>query len=298
MAGVAIEKANLHEQMLLQQQRQKEIELARQVQLGFLPQSAPQLPGYEFYSYYGAAMTVGGDYYDFIPFPDGRIAVVLGDVAGKGVPASLLMAKLSAEARYCLLTQPDLVTAVNLLNEQLIRGGIGDRFVTLAAAVLNPADHSVALVNAGHMNPILYRALDGTVEEAVTGAASGIPLGIMAGFEYEEARLALAAGENLLLFTDGVTDAMDPAGEMFGPDGIRRALLDDNPLGCPTRPKQIGERVLHSVRKHANGRSQNDDIALVVFGRLEPGAASPTGTGATNIKIIPDSGRLSVQDLG
>jgi serine phosphatase RsbU (regulator of sigma subunit) len=296
LAAVAIEKAKQHEQILTWQKQQHEIKLAQEVQLGFLPQSAPELPGYEFYSFYGAALTVGGDYYDFVPLPDGRIAVVLGDVAGKGVPASLLMAKLSAEARYCLLTQPDLVSAVNLLNEQLIRGGIGDRFVTLAAAVLNSADHAVTLVNAGHMNPMLYRVQDGTLEEAVTSDQSGIPLGILAGFEYTAVRLTLDVGDSLLLYTDGVTDAVAPDGEMFQVEGIRKALLDETPVGFPTRPKGIGERVLHCVRKHANGRAQNDDIALVCFGRLEPGAPSATGSGA-NIKMVPDSVGLNARDL-
>ena len=287
LAAVAIEKAKLHENMLLQQKQQKEIELARQVQLGFLPQTQPELPGYEFFASYSAALSVGGDYYDFIPLPDGRIAVVLGDVAGKGVPASLLMAKLSAEARFCLLTQPDPVLAVNLLNDQLIRGGIGDRFVTLAAAVLNPRDHTVTLVNAGHLNPILFRPGAGTFEEAVTSRDSGLPLGIIAGFEYPSVRLTLEPGDNLLMFTDGVTDAMAPNGDMFQLDGIRSAVLDDSALGPPTRPRAIGERVLQHVRRHAAGRSQNDDIALVFFGRLGPDAGPESGTGA-RLHVVPN----------
>ncbi|MGL4419024.1 MAG: FHA domain-containing protein, partial [Gemmataceae bacterium] len=119
LAAIALDKARLLEGMFAQQKQQKEIELAQKVQLGFLPQGTPKIPGYEFYGVYSAALTVGGDYYDFIHFPDGRLAIVLGDVAGKGVPASLLMAKLSAECRYCMLTQPDAASAVKLLNESL-----------------------------------------------------------------------------------------------------------------------------------------------------------------------------------
>jgi len=92
------------------------------------------------------------------------------------------------------------------------------------------------------------------------------------------------------LFTDGVTDAMAPNGDMFHLDGIRKSLLDDNPLGAPTRPKGIGERVLHCVKKHAGGRAQNDDIALVCFGRLDPGAAA--GTGVSQVQVVPDSARI------
>jgi serine phosphatase RsbU (regulator of sigma subunit) len=292
LAAVAIEKANLHQTMLLQQKQQKEIDLARQVQLGFLPQTSPEIPEYEFYACYSAALAVGGDYYDFIPLPDGRIAVVLGDVAGKGVPASLLMAKLSAEARFCLLTQPDLVMAVNLLNEQLIRGGIGDRFVTLAAVILNPADHTVTMVNAGHMNPMLYHMSTGNVSEAVANQDSGIPLGIMAGFEYTSVTMKLEPGDTILLYTDGVTDAMAPSGEMFGTEGIHQAIRPGDSATELDHPKLVGERILQSVKKHANGRAQNDDIALVCFGRLEPGVGARTGQGESNVLVAPDSGQI------
>lgn len=264
LASVAIEKAHLHVAMVAGEKERNEIELAKKVQLGFLPQVFPQVPGYEFYGAYSAAQSVGGDYYDFIPLPDGRVAVVLGDVAGKGVPASLLMAKLSAEARFCMLTQPDPAKAVSLLNEQLIRGGIGDRFVTLAAAVLNPADHTCALVNAGHLNPLVYRSVDKTLTEACTNEQSGLPLGIVPGYPYEIVRVPFGPGDHLLLFTDGVTDSQAPAGEMFGLSGIQKAMG-----GGPGRPRTCGEQLMAAVRKHAAGKAQNDDIAIVCFGRVE-----------------------------
>ena len=105
-ASIAIENARLHETILVQQKLEEENKAATKVQLGFLPQSFPILPGYEFFAHYTAARTVGGDYYDFIPLPDGQLAVLLGDVSGKGVPAALLMARLSGEARVSMLTQP------------------------------------------------------------------------------------------------------------------------------------------------------------------------------------------------
>jgi serine phosphatase RsbU (regulator of sigma subunit) len=277
LCAVAIERARMHEAQIAQKKQENEIKIAQEVQKGFLPQSAPKLPGYEFFSFYGAAQTVGGDYYDFIPLPDGRLGVLLGDVAGKGVPASLLMARLSAEARFCMLTQPDLPRAVNLLNEQLIRGGIGDRFVTLAAAVLDPATHRVTLVNAGHMNPLRLRLGDGELTDAVSNADSGLPLGVMSGFENTAVELTLGPGENLIFFTDGVTDAMSPTGALFGPDGLRAALADDPKAGPPTRPQEIGERLIAAVRRHAAGKPQNDDIAVVCFGRLDPSVGPPTG---------------------
>ncbi len=268
LCAVAIEKASLHETQLAQKKQQNEIEIARKVQEGFLPKTPPSAMGYEFYSVYSAAQTVGGDYYDFIPMPDGRIAVLLGDVAGKGVPASLLMAKLSAEARFCMLTQPTPADAVNLLNEQLICGGIGDRFVTLAAVIINPLTNAVTIVNAGHLNPIKYHAETKSFEEVITNDQSGLPLGLVSGFEYQAIELTLEIGETLLIFTDGVTDAMSPTDVMFELEGVKKICVDSHPQGPANRPRVIGERLINALRKHAAGRPQNDDIAIVCVGRL------------------------------
>lgn len=278
LAGVAIEKARLHETVLTREKEQKEIELARKVQLGFLPQTLPEVTGYEFYSHYSPAQTVGGDYYDFIALPGGRVAVVLGDVAGKGVPAALLVAKLSSEVRFCLLTVPNLAQAVCLLNEQMIQGGLGDRFVTLAVMVIDPAEHVVTVVNAGHMAPKLYRAATAELVDAISLDDTGVPVGALPGFPFEQVTMPLEVGDTMVVFTDGVTDAMSPSGEMFGNDRVDRALApDDSALAADAqRPKRMGERLVAAVRSHANGRAQNDDIAVVAFGRLEAGVGPNT----------------------
>ncbi len=282
LAGVAIEKARLHEAALVSEKEKKEIELARKVQLGFLPQTLPDVAGYEFYSHYSPAQTVGGDYYDFISLPGGRVAVVLGDVAGKGVPAALLVAKLSSEVRFCLLTVPNLADAVSLLNEQMIMGGLGDRFVTLAVMVIDPVAHLVTMVNAGHMAPKLYRGATGELVDAITLDATGLPVGALPGYPFEQVMLTLEVGDSMVAFTDGVSDAMSPppADELFGPERLDAALLpDDSALASDAqRPKRLGERLVAAVRAHANGRPQNDDIALVAFGRLEAGIGPTTST--------------------
>lgn len=279
LAAVAIEKARLHEAVLSREKEQKEIELARKVQLGFLPQTLPDVAGYEFYSHYSPALTVGGDYYDFIALPGGRVAVVLGDVAGKGVPAALLVAKLSSEVRFCLLTEPKLAQAVSALNEQMIAGGLGDRFVTLAVLVIDPARHEVTVVNAGHMAPKWYRAATGELVDAISLEATGPPVGAAPGYPFEQVSFALATGDSVALFTDGVSDAMNPSGVMFSQEAVDRYLApDESALAAEAqRPKRVGERLVAAVRTHANGRPQNDDIAVVAFGRLEAGAGAPTG---------------------
>lgn len=268
LAAVAVEKAKLHETVLARERERKEIELARAVQLGFLPQSFPEIEEYEFYSHYSPAQSIGGDYYDYIHIPGGKVAVVLGDVAGKGVPAALLVAKLSSEVRYCLLTEADPAKAIAMLNDQMIRGGLGDRFVTLTVAVLDPKVHTATFVNAGHINPRLYRTRSKELLDAISTDLSGLPLGVMPGYEFESVNLALEPGDTISLVTDGVTDAMAPSGVMFGLEAVDRCLVADNAAGA--RPLRTGERLVHAVRRHANGRAQNDDIAVVCFGRLDP----------------------------
>src|SRR5215211_3756847 len=140
-AGIALENARMHETILNQQKLEEENRAATRVQKGFLPQSFPLLPGYEFFAHYTAARTVGGDYYDFIPLPDGKLAILLGDVCGKGVPAALLMARLSGEARVSMLTQPDVAAAVTHLNDQLMQANLEDRYVTLSAFVKGHSAH-------------------------------------------------------------------------------------------------------------------------------------------------------------
>src|SRR5947209_11971141 len=127
-----------------------DLELAREVQRGFLPLRLPEVPGYEFFAHYESAYEVGGDYYDFILLPGRRVAVLLGDVAGKGVVAALLMAKLIADARFCMLTEPGPAAAVTRLNSLMNKFTMTDRFVTLAVTVLDPERHTATLVNAGH----------------------------------------------------------------------------------------------------------------------------------------------------
>ncbi|HVL11997.1 MAG TPA: SpoIIE family protein phosphatase [Gemmata sp.] len=289
LASVALEKARMHEDALAREKVQKEIELARQVQLDFLPQTLPLVDGYEFYAHYSPAQTVGGDYYDFVPLPGGRLAVVLGDVAGKGVPAALLVAKLSSEVKFCLATEPDPARAVTRLNDQMMRGGLRDRFVTLAVLVLDPVAHAVTVVNAGHMNPKLYRAEVAELSDSVTSDQSGLPLGVVPAYEYGSVTIPLAPGDTLAVYTDGVTDAMNPAGEMFGYDRVDRNLSPEEvALEDGARAKRMGERLVADVRRHANGRAQNDDIAVVCFGRLEAAHGPNTGLsrgGTAPIKV-------------
>jgi serine phosphatase RsbU (regulator of sigma subunit)/pSer/pThr/pTyr-binding forkhead associated (FHA) protein len=264
VASIALENARMHEERLEQERDRQQMELARRVQLGFLPQQLPEMPGYMFAAHYESALDVGGDYYDFVPLADKKLAITLGDVAGKGVPAALLMAKLSSDARFCLLTQPDLSNAVNHLNNLLCgQAGKIDRFVTLSAALLDPTAHKVCIVSAGHMSPLLYRKASGKLEDAVPKNMSGMLLGVVEGTTFSTFSVDLDPGDCLLLFTDGVIDAVNAANERFSQEGILRALR-----GLPLDAKMMCDRLLRAVKQHSAGQEQADDITLVSLGRV------------------------------
>jgi len=262
-ASIALENAKLHQEAVARERLRRDLELAHQVQLSFLPKKLPEVQGYEFFAHYESAQEVGGDYYGFIPMQGKRLAITLGDVAGKGVPAALLMAKLSSDTRFCLLTQADLARAISELNDLLyLHTSEMDRFVTLGAAVLDPDTETVTLVSAGHPSPLLYSRSTSKITEVVPRDVAGVPLGMLPEQEYASCQVRLQPGDYLLQFSDGVPDAYNVRNEAFHTDGIYAALE-----GGPYSPKAAGERVVKAVKQHAAGRSQHDDITLVCFGR-------------------------------
>jgi serine phosphatase RsbU (regulator of sigma subunit) len=259
---VALAAARLHSEGLLRQQRERDLAVARDIQLALLPQSLPELQGHAFRACYKAAQEVGGDYYDFVPLSGGRLAVLVGDVAGKGVPAALVMAKFSVEARVCLEAEPDLATAVRRLNEQMCRANLPDLFVALTAAVFDPAESVLRVLSAGNPSPVIYRAASAVVEQAVPPAAYGPPMGLFPGAEYVASSVHWCPGDGLVLFSDGVTEAMNAGSEMFGDGGVRAALE-----GGALTAGEAAERLLSAVQMHAAGWEQSDDIVLVCVGR-------------------------------
>jgi len=263
-AGVALENARMHETLVARAGLERDLELAQRVQKSFLPKKFPQIAGYEFYAHYESAQEVGGDYYDFIPLPNQQLGVMIGDVAGKGVPAALLMAKVSSDARFCTLTEPNLTTAIDKLNEHLQEAGQLDRFVTFGACVIDLKKHTVTVVSAGHQAPLIYRSATKKYEDGCTTDQTGFPLGIIEGVPYECNTFTLEAGDSVVLFTDGVSESRSKDERDFGMDGVYAAL---NP--GPMTPKEMGVRLAEAVKKHALGRKPHDDLTVVTFGRLK-----------------------------
>ena len=249
---------------LARERLQLDLKWAREVQRTLLPQRMPEIAGYEFFGYYESAFEVGGDYYDFISLSRERTAVLLGDVAGKGVMAALLMAKLSADARFCMLTEPDPATAITKLNSLMNQSGIADRFVTLVAAILDPRSHTATMVNAGHPPPLIYHHAARSVDELINKSGAGVPLGLVDGFEYASWEVSLEPGDSILAFTDGVTDTMDLQDLQLEIKGVRAAVQGH---GEAYTPRTLVEQVVKVVKQFSTGRSQHDDIALVGFGR-------------------------------
>lgn len=259
--SLAVDNANLHERTLWRTQMERELMAAQQVQQDFLPDQPPQLANYEFSDYYKAAHRIGGDYFDYIDLPSGKLAVALADVAGKGVPAALLMAKLYSMVRHALLTHSSLAEATNSLNAVISTKGMAERFITCILAVIDAENHKLSIANAGHLPPIRRNA--GGRVEMIGLEESGFPLGLVPDHEYHILDLDLEEGESWLFFTDGVTEAMNPNQELYSVERLMNTIT--------VGPATIGPLVngiVSDVRKFADNRPQNDDICLLGFHRI------------------------------
>ncbi len=259
-AAVAVENAQLHEVAMKEQLLRTELDQAHRVQQAFLPSTAPRVAGYEFFNFYEPATHLGGDYFDYIPLTGGRLAVALGDVSGKGAPAALLMAKLSAEARYCLVMESTPAAAVARLNNCFCDSSWEGRFITLIMAVIDPLRHEVTMVNAGHLAPVM-RTAAGKIQELGVGEGR-LPLGVDNDVEYHAFTVSLNAGETITVYTDGVSEAMNVGSDLYGVPRLRTAMEQ-----APASPAALGQYILGDVRRFVGSRAQTDDICMVCFGR-------------------------------
>jgi serine phosphatase RsbU (regulator of sigma subunit) len=240
---------------------QRDLELAQQVQIALLPQKQPAISGWTFFDHYKAANVIGGDYYDYIPLSDGRVAVIVADVSGHGIAAALMMTKLSAEAKFCLATHDQPAEVIARLNSLLCEDAVDDRFVTMVLLLISPDGGTVHMANAGHLCPVL-RSADGEAKD-VAESATGLPLGVMDGFEYESASFDVSMGEIVTLVTDGITEATDEHDEeMFGLDRMRKSCQrtsDDL--------QEYGSLIVQDVQQFSHFAAQGDDICVVCMKR-------------------------------
>ncbi len=261
-AAVTFENARLLVSFMEKQKQDNEMDIARAVQHALLPEKMPEVPGYNFFASYESAQAVGGDYYGCSTKEDGKkVCLAFGDVAGKGVPASLVMSRLSSVVQSTLEFVDDVGEACERINNHMCANAVEGRFVTFTLVVLDVVTHEMALVNAGHMSPMIRRP-DGSVEDFAEEQV-GLPIGVVEGIPYEVARRTLEPGETVVIYTDGVSEAMNPASDLFGTDHLRQFISKNT-----SNPTELGKLILKDVKRHAAGRYQNDDITLMSFGRL------------------------------
>jgi predicted ester cyclase len=238
---------------------EQELMVARRIQQASLPKEVPELEGWKISPHYRPAREVGGDFYDFHLLREGRLGLVVGDATGKGVPAALVMSTtcgmLQLAAQALGSSSPGEVLA--RVNETLLTRIPSNMFVTCFYAILEPESASLSYANAGHDLPYLHR--NGAAEEL---RARGMPLGLMPGMGYEEKETILQAGESALFYSDGLVEAHDPKGEMFGFPRLR-ALITEH-----TEEKSLGNFLMEELYFFVGeGWQQEDDITLLTLER-------------------------------
>jgi len=254
-----IENARLHEEEERLRQMEEDLRMARSIQQGLLPKSVPKVAGVDLFGFTASAREVGGDYFDWVTLPNGKVGCVVADVSGKGMPAALLMAQLQAAFRAQAQTDssPDLIlTAVNQFLGSTMEA---DRFVTLFYAVVDPGADRLIYANAGHNPPLLWRA-DGKVEWLDSG---GLMLSPVSMLPYEVFELPFTPGDALIIYTDGVTEAEAASGEQYGEERLNDVVVG----GARDSAHLIGERLRLAVEQFAAGCEQSDDITLTVIAR-------------------------------
>jgi len=262
MAAVAIENARLAEIEERERRVSLEMEQAAAIQRALLPAAAPQWPGLDIAAFSQPCSRAGGDYHDFFERPDGRVVLVVGDIAGKGMPAALLMASLQARVQVLIEAEPEPARLVERLNRITAADCPGNRFVTLFYCDIEPASGEMRYVNAGHNPPLLLRAKGG-MERLDAG---GLLLGVFPRATYSAGRTRLEAGDTLVLYSDGVTEAAPPeSDEEFGETRLAEAVAGGH---CA---RDMVERALAAVSAFAGSVSAADDFTLVVARKLAGG---------------------------
>ena len=260
--GKVVESWDSYDQLSLMRQRlEQELRVAREIQQALLPKDLPRFPGYELSAYYQPAREVGGDFYDFLDLEDGRLGVVVGDATGHGIPAALVMANTQSVLRAVAQrggggSAPGQALAE--ANEVLFTYIPPNMFVTCFYGILDPESGHLVYANAGHNLPC-WRHYD----EVGELRARGMPLGLMPGMEYEEKETILVPGDGVLFYSDGLIEAHDPQGEMFGTPKLREVVEGQ---GEEEGEGSLVARLLKELSGFVgDGWEQEDDITLVTL---------------------------------
>jgi serine phosphatase RsbU (regulator of sigma subunit) len=258
-AGSELMGQRLEQERIERERVEQELQVARRIQQASLPKVVPRLEGWQITPFYKPAREVGGDFYDFHLLSEGRVGLVVGDATGKGVPAALVMSttcgmlQLAARA----LGSPSPGEVLGEVNETLLARIPPNTFVTCLYAILEPKSGTLSYANAGHDLPYLWHG--GAAEEL---RARGMPLGIMPGMSYEEKEVLLGAGDSAFLYSDGLVEAHDPHGEMFGFPRLRALVAEHG------EEESLGNLLLEELYSFVGeGWEQEDDITLLTLRR-------------------------------
>ena len=243
-----------------------DLEIARDIQQAMLPSGLYTAPGVETVGMSRPANTVGGDFYDILPLDDGRLVITLGDVAGKGSPAALLMALLLAMLRTLVDEKLEPAPLITRLNLQICRHAPGSRFITLFYGVFDPRTGALVYVSAGHMPPLLLRG-NGTCEKLTDG---GISLGMFEGSTYTTGQVTIGPDDLFAVYSDGITEAESPAGVPFDEIGLETALKASRLETLSS----IGAAIVSSVERHTDERKFADDLTILLLRRSPMPAAA------------------------
>ena len=259
--AIIIEKVMLHEQLIEKKRLEGQLEVARQVQLELLPAKDPEIPGYDISAYNFPTEEVSGDYYDWVPIYDDQIAVVIADVSGKGIPASLLMAFLRASLRAAThvgyATHISMAKVNYLLWESIER----NQFVTAFYGILDASNKTLSYSNAGHNPPLLINK-EGKMRFIERG---GLPLGMFRDTRYHEYYLSFEPGDLLVLYTDGATESLNPAGEEFGRTRLAQAANE----AYSKSAREVISNMAKAVTEWTDGKGANDDVTFFVIKAAE-----------------------------
>jgi serine phosphatase RsbU (regulator of sigma subunit)/anti-sigma regulatory factor (Ser/Thr protein kinase) len=278
-SAIALENARLFRENLEKGRMEEELKVAHDIQMGMLPEQAPQLAGLDIAARTLPAREVGGDFYDFVEFGGARLGLIIADVSGKGVSAGLLMAGARSTYRVLLDEEPPVAAVMNVANQRLHRDIRKGMFVALAYAVIDPAARTLTLSNAGQTQPIL--CAPGAAPCHVETEGDTFPLGIVPDCEYRDTRLALAPGATVLFYTDGVVEAMNAADELYGFERLFAALEAHRGLGVAA----LLDELFADIARFAGGREQHDDITIIAARLAGPQEAREPVTAQSKFEL-------------
>jgi serine phosphatase RsbU (regulator of sigma subunit) len=256
--GMTLAYSKLHEKLVEREILEHDVLLARKIQQHFLPEESFSSNGCKVAFDYSPAMAVGGDFYDFLDLGEGWVGIAVGDVSGKGVSAALYMAKVASEMRYHSVGLREPAEILRRLNKSLARNPPEGMFITLALLCFHPQDGLLLVANAGHLLPVVREADGGLVE---LGKSGDLPLGVSEGSTFRQFEYEIEDLDRVALYTDGITDAVNSRGEMFGEERVRERVRKSDGTVSGTM-----ESVLTGLKEYVGDAPQADDITFVCFG--------------------------------